>query len=204
MRMTKAQWLWEYYSLREKEEEAVKTEVEKFKAFKIMTIKLFGLDLLNKKIEEDDPEELKEAIESGNYFTPLAILLGREAIVAHILKKNTEEKDIEEAMEDDEFEKLSAAVASGEDLGDMDPIINDPGPKLEWFNSGRVEELKSLGVKLVSNTKDVPHHSIDVKEIKDKRLQQELSRKKANQELEKQLEEDEQFLMGKRVTFDDA
>lgn len=140
--MTSTQWLFEYFSLKEKERDEFELVESTFKAFRRMLVGLLGLDLLKNK---DEIEENKES------FIPMSLLAGRREVVETILKQWKDEETTE-YIEDEEFEKMSQAIARGDDLGDMSPIIDPSGEEADalkqWFTPGRMEELKRMGVKI--------------------------------------------------------
>jgi len=153
--MTRAQWLWEYYALQKKDEERTDIIVDTVKALEQMLIQIFGLNILKDK-EEDS-------------YIPMSMLVGRREIVEAMLDKISKDSVAKDAIDDDQFEAMSAAFASGEmedDLGDMDPIIEE---KIEEATEqSRQAYLRSLGVNIVDKIPEGHHISLDIDGMRDK------------------------------------
>jgi len=150
--MTYAQWLWEYEALKQKEKDDVETSLELMKLFRITLIKLLGLDLLADKTEVDEDNE-----DMGPVYVPLAIMVSRREVVDVIMKKMDAESAIQKSLADDDFEKMSAAMARGE-LGDMEPVVSESTAQEDTVKDLLYrEELAAVGVKIVENTPNIPH-----------------------------------------------
>jgi hypothetical protein len=149
--MTYAQWLWEYEAARKKEEEDINNTMEVLKLLKITLIRLLGLDLLVDKLDEEVP---------GTSYTPMSLMVSRREVVDTIFKKLEEEAVIQKTMNNDEFEQLSAAIARGENVGDMDPIVSDiqQDTVKELL---RKEELEAIGIKVVDEPISASHIQFD-------------------------------------------
>jgi hypothetical protein len=151
--MTYAQWLWEYEALKQKEKEEVETSLELMKLFRITIIKLLGLDLLAEKDEADEDDE-----DAGPVYVPLALMVSRREVVDVIMKKMEADSAIQKSLADDAFEAMSAAMARGELIGDMEPVISEPAAQEDTVRELLYrEELAAVGVKIVENTANVPH-----------------------------------------------
>lgn len=202
--MSTAQWLFEYLALREKEREDFELVQLFFKTFRKMLISVLGLNLLNKEDDESNTED--NEYES---FIPLSLMTGRREIIETILKRFEDEVDAG-FQEDEDFERVSAAMAKGEDLGDMAPMFevdDDINNKLNtWFTPGKVHELQKLGVKVTdSPRKPAVHIDTDIEEINRKRTEQQRISKQTNEELIDQMKEEARHLKsrGVLVTFDE-
>jgi hypothetical protein len=210
--MTSAQWLFEYMAMREKEKEHSDLISQTVRAIRYVLISVLGLNLLKKPKEEgEEGAEETEADEVDESFIPMSLLAGRREVIEHILENMMQEEVIQGALEDDDFEKMSAAIAKGEDLGDMAPLfeVDDAlGEKLNtWFTPGREIELQRLGVKIVEErTGTVGHVDIDAQAIKEKKVQRAIETRQAKEQVEEQLKADKKNLKsrGMKVTFDDA
>jgi hypothetical protein len=205
--MTSAQWLFEYMSLREKEKEQTDTLIQTLRVLKHMLITILGLNLGQKK--KDGDEEKKDEDEEG--FIPLSLVAGRREVVEHLLEQMQSEEVAQVAIDDNEFEKMSAAIAHGEDLGDMSPLFEvdeDLNKTLNtWFTPGREQELQRLGVKIFEEKEDdVNHVSVDAEEINKKRIKKAIETRQAGEQVKEQIREEKKNLKsrGVKVTFDDA
>ena len=151
--MTRTQWLWEFEALKQKEELEQKKTETLIKVFKAIMIKLLGLDVMSDKLANLDKDIEKQL---DNYI-PLSLLAGRREIVNTVMDKMQKEEDAIKALDDKNFEQMSAAIA----MGDMEPILDEvqtisPEKMLEL----RREELERAGVKLVTESKPAPHISL--------------------------------------------
>lgn len=204
--MTKAQWLFEYLALREKERDTNDLVVQSLKALRHVLISVLGLNLMadEKTVKDEDGEEIET-------FIPLSILTGRREVVEHMLESIQQEDATSDALEDDDFEKMSSAIAKGEDLGDMAPLF-EIDESLEkklnvWFTPDRESELRGLGVKITeTNTDDVNHVELDIDHIKEKKIKQAVERRQALEQVEEQIKKEKENLKSKgmKVTFDDV
>jgi hypothetical protein len=151
--MTYAQWLWEYEALKQKEKEEVETSLELMKLFRITIIKLLGLDLLADQNEKDETDD-----DLGPVYVPLALMVSRREVVDVIMKKMEADSAIQKSLADDAFEAMSAAMARGELVGDMEPVISETAAQEDTVKELLYrEELASVGVKMVESTANVPH-----------------------------------------------
>ena len=187
--MTRAQWLFEYESLREKELFDAKQTVETLELFKTLLIHILGLNLLRDEDDENSPE-----------FTPLSLISGRREIIQMILDKLEGKQSIKQAVEDPEFEKMSQAIASG----DMEPIMDpDIDGMLHNMNQQyKEEQLKAAGVKITTGKKVAgPHISFDADKMKERArdINQQLAQ--AKKDVSEQLTKEKK--LGYSVSFDD-
>lgn len=208
--MTSAQWLFEYMSLREKEKEDNELIIQVMKALRQVLVSVLGLDLLSKiKRSKAGDEEIED---DDDAFIPMSLLAGRREVIEHLIEEMQREEVSKEAIDDDEFEKMSQAIASGEDLGDMSPLFEVDealNEKLtEWFTPGREQELRALGVKIVEDRVggDIAHVDIDKETIQQKKVQHAIELQQAKQQVEEQIKEEKARFKqrGAKVTFDDA
>lgn len=154
--MTQAQWLWEFEALAHKETEEVERQLELFRLAKKQIISLLGLSLLS------DDTTLKD---NPDAFVPWALLGARREVAQSILTKIDKKEAEAKVEEDPEFERLSAAIASGE-IGDMDPIISIDEEALKKARKQvEQEDLKMAGVRLVDKPRQVGHISFDKEEV---------------------------------------
>jgi hypothetical protein len=161
--MTDAQWLWEYEALREKERDQIDNVMEVFKLARRGLVKILGLDLIQQLWNEES--------ETGDYdedaFIPMSLLVSRREIIEHFMKEMENKKGIKQAMEDDDFEKLSQAMASGEinDVADMEPVISNEqiNAALAWNGPLNQKQLEILGIKVIDKEDlgDTAHISFD-------------------------------------------
>jgi len=201
--MTNAQWLFEYMLLRESEQEKEKEVAEianqVLKALKNILVNLLGLNMLPKKDGETEER-----------IVPLSLMTARREVLGYMFEQMDADQQVQAAMDDDEFEAMSQAIAKGEDLGDMAPLFEvdeELDQQLnEWFTPGREQELRRLGVKIIEEPlKETAHHSVDGAEIQQKKRQAALERQVAKQEVEQQIEEEKKRHKSRRdvkVTFD--
>lgn len=201
--MTDAQWLLEYMLLREKEREKEKEVAElvtqSLNALKRLLVNLLGLNVLPPKEGEENAEKI----------IPLSLMTARREVLGYVLEQMDVDQQVEAALDDDEFEAMSQAIAKGEDLGDMTPLF-EVDEQLdeqlnEWFTPGREQELRRLGVKIVDGPlKETAHHNVDGAEIQQKKRQAALERQIAKEEIEKQIAEEKKRHKSHdvKVTFD--
>jgi len=149
--MTTTQWLFEYYALQKKGKEDIDLVIETLKAARKMLVNVLGLDLLNDVDGKND-----EA------FMPLVMMAGRRGVVESILDKIKKNEELSTAINDENFDAVSKAMA----VGDMEPIISLPTPDelVEINKREREKELRSLGIKLVDTIPDGPHININQKQ----------------------------------------
>jgi hypothetical protein len=198
--MTSAQWLFEYLALREKEKDQNELTVQILKAVRHMLVSVLGLNLLKKDGDNEDES-----------FIPLSLIAGRREAVDYIMENLQREESAQAAIEDEEFEKLSSAIASGEDLGDMSPLFDvdeTVNKKLNtWLTPDRELELQRLGVKIIDEQiNEVGHVDVDSQLIKDKKLKRAIETKQAREQIAEQIKQEKQNLKsrGMKVTFDDG
>jgi hypothetical protein len=198
--MTSAQWLFEYLALREKEKDQNELTIQILKAVRHMLVSVLGLNLLKKDGDNEDES-----------FIPLSLIAGRREAVDYIMENLQREESAQAAIEDEEFEKLSSAIASGEDLGDMSPLFDvdeTVNKKLNtWLTPDRELELQRLGVKIIDEQiNEVGHVDVDSQLIKDKKLKRAIETKQAKEQIAEQIKQEKQNLKsrGMKVTFDDG
>ena len=192
--MTSAQWLLEFESLAQKEKDDTERQLEFFKLFRKQMISMLGLNLVCKKEElEKDPE----------MYIPWILLGGRREVAQEIFENMEKEADISKVTQDEEFEKLSSAIASG-DIGDMDPILDISDLKLdEVKKTVQLEDLKRAGVKLVDSVTPAAHISFDKNKMWDKAREGIKDIQEARQQVNKELEDNKKQAQGMSVLFDD-
>lgn len=196
--MTVAQWIWEYEALMEREKEESKKIIEYAKLFKSMMIGLLGLDLL---LDEKDGED------KSGLFIPYALIGGRREIAQMILEKMDKDTQAQKAIEDEEFEKLSSAIAAGDDLGDMEPIMdlsNIDAAIKKQNEADRLIALRRAGVKITDKpiAKNTPHITFDKERVLKKSREATLELYNARKSVEEQLKQ-EKRTPGLQVLFDE-
>lgn len=148
--MTTTQWLFEYHILQEKEKQESELTVATIKTCRKVLANLLGLDLM-----QDDDEDV---------YMPLIMMVARREVIESILEKFEKDKLTSEALDDDNFEQLSNAMANDE-LGDMEPIM----PDLEKIEKADLErKMRAVGIKFVDKLPDVPHITLNKKKEKPK------------------------------------
>jgi len=208
--MTSAQWLFEYESLRERESEQTELVIQTLKSLKHILVSVLGLNLMNGVIKKKDQGEEQED-KLDEVFVPLSLLAGRREVVELMLEKMQSDEVAHDAINDEEFEKMSAAIAKGEDLGDMSPMF-DVDEKLNetlttWFTPVRENELQRLGIKIFEEKEsEVGHVKVDIDEINEKRIKRALEMRQAGEQVKQQIEEEKKTLKsrGVKVTFEDG
>lgn len=197
-------------SLREKESEQVELTVQTLKALKKLLVHVLGLNLLNEKKENPDGTGIKEENED-EFFVPLSLLAGRREVIETILEKMQNEEVSNSAIDDDEFERMSAAIAKGEDLGDMSPLFEvdeDLNETLtQWFTPIREGELQKLGIKITEDKENtVSHVNVDIGKMNEERIKRAIETKQAGEQVQQQIEQEKKNLKsrGVKVTFEDA
>jgi len=170
--MTRAQWLWEFQAIQKKEEDDANVVIESLKAIEKMLVHLLGLNLL-----QDDDDENESII-------PLSLFTGRREIIEAIMEKIGKDVVAKEAISDDQFNDLSAAFARGEveDLGDMDPIIEEQ--IAEVAEQDRQKHLASIGVKVVDEIPDAPHFKLDIDRMQERIREVTTSRTESEKHIE--------------------
>jgi hypothetical protein len=191
--MTSAQWLWEFEALAQKDRDDVERQLELFKLMRKQIVSILGLTLMcNKEDMEKDPD----------MFIPWVLMGGRREVVQSIFDKIEKEHVMKESIEDEEFEKLSSAIARGE-IGDMDPILDISDLKLDEVKKKvRREDLQRAGVKIVDSVQNVPHIKFD----KDAMLQKARAGlediQAARQQVNEELKTERKQAQGLSVLFD--
>jgi len=152
--MTKAQWYFEYIGLVNKEITEQEHNVQYIKLLRVLLVKVLGLDLLNSTPTESDLDKIE--------YAPLSLFVSRPHILEKIEENSKKRETVQAAMQDDTFDQMSAAMASGVDMGDMAPISDLPPEVLKSIeniqadtNPFSPEYLKSLGVKIAPETQPV-------------------------------------------------
>ena len=194
--MTGAQWIWEYEALAKKEQEAAENNIEMFKMVKNQIIGLLGLSLMfDEKTLEKNPD----------LFMPWVIMGGRREIVQTLMEKFQASQAGKDAIDDPEFEKLSAAIARG-DIGDMDPILDMSQLDLEKVKKqAQREDLQKAGVKIVDRkpAENAVHISFDREEMLKKARASVEEVQVARQAVKQEAQEQRKQTQGLAVLFDE-
>jgi hypothetical protein len=194
--MTGAQWIWEYEALAKKEQEAAENNIEMFKMIKGQIIGLLGLSLMfDEKTLEKNPD----------LFMPWVIMGGRREIVHDLMEKFQASQAGRDAIDDPEFEKLSAAIARG-DIGDMDPILDMSQLDLEKVKKqAQREDLQKAGVKIVDRkpAENAVHISFDREEMLKKARASVEEAQVARQAVKQEAQEQRKQTQGLSVLFDE-
>lgn len=191
--MTATQWIWEYEGLIEKENRDRDQLIEVLKTSRKILVQLLGLDLL---VDQDVLEKDQDA------FIPYMIMAGRREVAKAILDKLDEEKTSKQAIEDEEFEKLSSAIARGENLGDMEPIL-DPTIPEEVTKKIHEDELKRAGVKITDHESKAIHIKFDRESMLQRSRATIKELETARKQVDKQLKEEQKAAPDIQVLFDD-
>lgn len=137
MRMTTAQWLFEYHALQEKEKASATFTVEVYKesvtALRKLMIALLGLDIIGEK-----------------KILPLSLLAGNPRLLGKWYEDAQADAAAEAAANDSEFDALSEQLAKGE-IGDLDPLLfGDMGDISKDYTQTEEykEALTALGIKI--------------------------------------------------------
>jgi len=193
--MTRAQWLWEYESLAQKEQESAENIVEILKIVKSQVVSLLGLSLMF------DEETLKK---DPDLFMPWVVMGGRREIVQSLIEKFQSSQAGKDAINDPEFEKLSAAIARG-DIGDMDPILDMSQLDLNKVKQqAQVEDLQKAGVRIVDRKPgSAVHIGFDREEMLRKSRAGVEEAQVAKQAVKQELQEQRKQSHGLAVLFDE-
>lgn len=121
--MTEAQWLFEYYAARKKEEADVNHAVELHKAKRSMLVDLLGLNLIKRP--------------DGEVVVPLSVMCGQPEVMSHIFDEQRMEEGVTTALNDPEFDEWSERMARGEIDDDLWPA-EEPEETPPEFRSPKV------------------------------------------------------------------
>jgi hypothetical protein len=137
-------------------------------------------------------------------YIPLSMYVSRSEVLQKIIKNIEEQQATATAMHDEEFDKISEAMALGNDLGDMEPVINSPPPTPQEILSSKdtQQKLRSAGVKLVDKvpTGQVPHIKLNFNDINKKIAEKTIQDTQAKNEVKPALEKP---TSGVKMTFND-
>jgi hypothetical protein len=193
--MTTAQWIWEYEALVEKEKGDIEKVLELTRYIKTLLIKLLGLDIL---VDDEGKEE--------GVFIPYAILGARREMAKEMFERLEDDHHIAHADDDQEFEELSAKIAAGEDLGDMEPILDGEAIDrhfAEIEKKQKVQDLQKAGIKIVPDRKPTAHIKFDREAMLERARDTLRELDDARKNVEKQLQEDQRTSAGMQMIFDD-
>lgn len=150
-RMTDAQWLFEFYSLRKREERKSEETVELLKGLRQMVVDLLGLNV-GRLVSEDEDFE---------FTVPHGILTAHPEVLNFLVEEATKKSKEKSAAEDDDFEAFSQqlmnATRPDADPGDMAPIIEDIDITDDKYVNAYMhsEEYKRIAEKWIKPRKGV-------------------------------------------------
>jgi hypothetical protein len=119
-RMTRTQWLFEYFALIEKD----KLEQEIFvRNAKAILVNVLGLNAIRPEHENGVPKKWEEMTdEEKEGFLPLSLWMGREDMLKRIKDQWDTEKAIDDSSSDKQYEELVKKI--DEAGGDMEPVLD--------------------------------------------------------------------------------
>ncbi len=140
-KMTWTQWMFEYHSLRKKEEMMFKSS---FLALRRTIVSVLGLNMLRPTDEAGVPKKHDAMTEEElDQFMPLVSWVGRQELLNEVSKQYETEAGIDAATNPDaDYERQVAAI---DDLdGDMSPIFTPLDPKARFRDPRIVMQEKLL------------------------------------------------------------
>lgn len=153
--MTKAQWLFEYTALLEREKEDRKFQL---KAFKNILVSILGLDIPNKMKGDEDPEA----------YTPLVMMAGNHHLLKAMIDNINKDKDDGDPARsskvgDTEYEAQLARMEAG-----MEPMEDDPFAGIPLKELLNKRDAQILGVQETDDIVPLPADSerVDVEPVK--------------------------------------
>lgn len=156
--MTEAQWLFEYYALRKKEDEELMLlhEVMKVSSTVLRETLVGVLGLSHFVDEEAKPGE-------PTPFLPAAYLMSNHHLLKAVEEVREKAKKTQAAVQDEAFEALSKQLMTG-DMEALPPFLRGqdgvPPENAYWFSRQAREDLARAGVKLrPKSAGTVPHFS---------------------------------------------
>lgn len=146
--MTYAQWLIEAAALQKREdgerEERQNMALEIYKAaartFRETLIHVLGANIGAGKAEEGEPTP----------YIPLMTTLARGEVVEELLKRESDEKQASEVLDDENMDQFAEELMNI-DMGDLEPVFkgkNSDDPFERWASKDNVELMKQMGVEL--------------------------------------------------------
>lgn len=120
--MSRAQWVFEYVSLKKHERDQIDTNA---KILKYTLVSVLGLNAIRPEDEHNIPKKWEEmSQDEKEAFLPLVAWVGRPELLQVVKKQKETEIGIEQALNDLEYEELVARI--DEAGGDMEPILGIP------------------------------------------------------------------------------
>lgn len=162
-KMNEAQWLFEYYALRKREEEETNFFVTLVRGIitnlREMLIGLLGLNVIKQwtlKPGETAPDVTP--------FVPLSFLVARQDVLKHYIDEGARDDTPVPPEQDAAFEAWSAKLARG-DIADMDPILigtPDDDKNVYWRSEAAQQALKAMGIRSTPGAAatGVPHYTV--------------------------------------------
>ncbi len=134
-RMTRTQWLFEYFALIERN----KSEQEIFvRNMKAILVNIFGLNAIRPEHENGIPKKWEEMTdEEKEAFLPLSLWIGREDMLKRIKDQWDTEKAIDDSSSDKQYEALVKQI--DEAGGDMEPVLDTMFGKKEEIDSPKLD-----------------------------------------------------------------
>lgn len=121
--MTEAQWLFEYYALKQREKE----QLELYQHTRKMIVSMLGLDMF--RPEGEDPD--------GPIY-PLAMLCGNPEVLSKLQEESGHEAKALSAVEDPDFDAWSEQMAQGMFDTDLLPAEEADEPLINFSKSPKI------------------------------------------------------------------
>lgn len=161
--MNEAQWLFEYYALRKREEDEGNFFITLVRGIvtnlREMLIGLLGLNVIKRWVLKPG-----ETAPDVTPFVPLSFLVSKPEMLKHYIDEGEKDDTVVPPEQDAAFEAWSAKLARG-DVADMDPILigtpNDD-KNLYWRTEAAQQALKAMGVRSTPGIAQtgVPHYTV--------------------------------------------
>lgn len=168
--MTEAQWRLEAIGLRKKEDREAKligtVANAMLRALRLVLIETLGLNLVPEK--EGEKDKRKDDDDATPNFVPLSLLTGQPEVIQKYLEEFDRLASDEAKQSNVAFESFSAALhdsLKGEktdlDEGDLVPLLTEELDAIKQrssrYSDAAMEQLAALGIKVRSDSGDVPH-----------------------------------------------
>jgi hypothetical protein len=156
-RLSRAQWIWEFRALK-------KRERDENKAFKKTLVSVLGLDVIPPLDKDGNIKADKDLTkEDEDWFMPMILLSANHHLAGPYFKKIKEHLDSKEmglsddSKSDEEFERFSKALMTGDVPSDMEPIISEitnVDKNRQIRNTILEQDMRAAGVIPASEVKE--------------------------------------------------